>query len=97
MLNDCVIVGRISQLPNTFNNLIEIKSKDMHGEDIHVTIKCSAPMLENIAKYCKLDDVIGSRGSLTEDNGMIIFEAKRISFLSRVNDGPNDINNEEGM
>lgn len=82
MLNQVILVGRIKDL--TRNNLIltmKKSYKNMYGEyeNFDVNIKLSVPISEQVSEYCKINDMVGVRGCIGEENSII---ADKITFLS---------------
>lgn len=82
MLNQVVLVGRIKDLSG--NNLIltmKKSYKNMYGEyeNFDVNIKLSVPISEQVSEYCKVNDMIGVKGCIGEDNSII---AGKITLLS---------------
>lgn len=82
MLNQVVLVGRIKDL--TRNNLVLTMTKsykNMYGEyeKFDVNIEVSESISKQVSEYCKINDMVGVRGSIGKKNSII---ADKVTFLS---------------
>lgn len=80
-MNNVVLVGRIRGIEEDTNTIIiETTVK----ESTLLPIKLSHGIADSVKEYCKVNDVIGVKGSLTcdETTGNVLIIAERISFLT---------------
>ena len=82
MLNQVVLVGRIKDL--TRNNLVLTMTKsykNMYGEygKFDVNIEVSESISKQVSECCKINDMVGVRGCIGEENSII---ADKVTFLS---------------
>ncbi len=88
MLNQVVLVGRVTELPN-YNGRGILKvgrtQKDDNGiyQDDLIPFILKGSILENTLSYISLDDMLGIKGSLrmNEYDGLNI-EVEKVTFLS---------------
>lgn len=82
MLNQVVLVGRIKDLTKNNLTLTMTKSyKNMYGEyeKFDVNVKLSENISKQVSEYCKINDMVGVRGCIGEENSII---ADKVTFLS---------------
>ena len=110
MLNQIILVGRITQLPqdNILTLAVSRSYKNENGEYETDFIPVNIPntLIQNVIDYTKVGDVIGVKGRLetritTDDDynktKQIVIIADRITFLSSSNTQTTPANNlEEG-
>lgn len=85
MLNQVVIVGRISHMtdskitlavPRPYKNEAGVYDTDF------IPVRIKGGIAENILAYCKKTDVVGVKGRLEVDHGKLLLLAEKVSFLS---------------
>lgn len=85
MLNQVVLVGRISQLkPNKVIVAVPRSYKNAEGEydTDYIPIKLTGGIAETTLDYCKKGDMIGVKGRLMMEHGDLVIMAEKVSFLS---------------
>lgn len=85
MLNNYVIVGKIYDISNTGVKIKVVNSfKNEFGEyeSSIVNITTSNTILDKIKEYCNIDDIVGVKGYVGDDNKLI---ADKVTFLSSQN------------
>lgn len=84
MLNYVVLVGRIKEI--TENGVVlsiprSYKNKDgVYGTDL-ITVQLFDNILENTKKYCEINDCIGIKGNIENENGKLVIKATKLSYL----------------
>lgn len=82
MLNNYVIVGKIYDISNTGVKLkVTNTFKNEFGEyeSSIVNITVSNTMLDRIKEYCNINDIVGVKGYIGDNNKLI---ADKVTFLS---------------
>ena len=102
MLNQIILVGRISQLPqdNAMTLAVSRSYKNtetnMYETDF-IPVNVPKTLLQNVLDYTRVGDIVGVKGRLeTRDNELVVI-ADRITFLSSSNTNNttnNDTNND---
>lgn len=81
-MNNAILVGRIKGIEEDTNVImIEVSTKET---TTLLPVKLSEGIADRVKEYCKVDDVVGIKGSLTceEINGNVLIVAEKVSFLS---------------
>ena len=79
-MNQGVLVGRYV---GDILDGVMVKIITSQGKKVEVPIQLSKNVLDNVHKFCTLDDVIGIRYSLDNtSNGDVTFVADKVTFLS---------------
>ena len=85
MLNQVVIVGRISHITDSKITIAVSRSyKNEEGvyDTNFIPVKIKGGIANNVSTYCKKGDVIGIKGRLETDHGKLLLLAEKVSFLS---------------
>lgn len=85
MLNQFVNVGRIKEI-NKNGIIIEITRSYKNSEGIYETdlipIVLKYNILDNAKNYCKIGDLVGTKGHIETKDNQIVLIAEKISFLA---------------
>ena len=99
MLNQTILVGRISQLPqdNTMTLAVSRSYKNtetnMYETDF-IPVNVPKTLIQNVLDYTRVGDIVGVKGRLeTDTTQRLCVIADRITFLSSSNTN-NTINND---
>lgn len=92
MFNLVTLVGRINFM-NTECNILEIKCiKQLYKNDIkvgteevYVPVIVSDLMMKQTKQYCNINDMIGIKGYLKNQDGRLMVMAEKITVLSHTN------------
>lgn len=98
MLNQVVLVGRLTEIKRENEYTIEIElavPRSFKNEDgIYDTdyIKCmvNGNVAKNTEEYCKKGDLVGIKGRVQAKDGKIDIIAERITFLSNKKEDENN-------
>lgn len=82
MLNQVSLVGRINCKP--YDNFLSIKMKD-YDKEFNIMVYISDSIRDNILQFINTGDLVGIRGKIDINNGNIIINAEKITFLSSNN------------
>lgn len=82
MLNQVTLVGRINCKP--YDNILSIKMKD-YDKEFNVMVYISDSMRDNILQLTNIGNIVGIRGKIDINNGNVIINAEKITFLSSNN------------
>lgn len=88
MLNQLVLIGRIEEII-TKENVVKIKVEKTYKEDglkkeyEIFRINVFGNLFNTMNEKCKKDDVIGVKGKLEVNNGIIEIIAEKITILSK--------------
>jgi single-stranded DNA-binding protein len=77
MLNQCTIIGRVLEIKE--NSII---IKNQYNNNTNNEIECVSygkSLMENVKEYVKINDIVGIKGHL-EDNNVVMIE--KLSLLS---------------
>lgn len=93
MFNSVTLVGRINFM-NPECNILEIKCiKQLYKNDIKVGIEevyipviVSDLIMKQTKQYCNINDMIGIKGYLKNQDGRLMVMAEKITVLSHTND-----------
>ncbi len=78
MVNIVTIVGRLEMVTNEDQIFISIIK-----DNVKVPVNVSKNILDNVKSYCKLNDVVGVKGRLiNDDRGQLLLQGDKITFLS---------------
>lgn len=81
MLNNVVIVGRISEIDRE-NNLLIINYSNQKGETETFVFMASENILENLSNYTKPGNIVGIKGHLAIVNEEQMAVADKVSILT---------------
>lgn len=92
MSNSVILAGRIN-FTNPECNILEIKCiKQLYKNDIkvgteevYVPVIVSDLMMKQTKQYCNINDVIGIKGYLKNQNGRLMVVAEKITVLAHTN------------
>lgn len=91
MLNQTILVGRIATLPvnkdNEYNFItvaVPNNFKNANGEyDVNmIDCRLQGSLIDNTLEHCRVGDVIGIKGRLASNKGLLQLITERVSFLS---------------
>lgn len=93
MLNQVVLVGRISNLQSDYENgkekqnvTLAVQRTFKNDEGIYETdfinVELGENMLQNVMNYCKTGDLVGIKGYLTTKHNELIVKATKVTYLS---------------
>ena len=92
MLNQVVLVGRISDLQNDYENgkekrnvTLAIQRAFKNDEGIYETDFINVALWENEnnpLEFCKVGDVVGVKGYLITEHNELIVKATKVTYLS---------------
>lgn len=84
MLNQFVTVGRINEINKDSDNNVYLKFdvKNNDGSSNILEARLTGAIAENTIKYCQINDMIGIKGSLVNENDNLIIQAEKLTFLS---------------
>ena len=93
MFNSVTLIGRINFM-NPECNILEIKCiKQLYKNDIkvgteevYVPVIVSDLIMKQTKQYCNINDMIGIKGYLKNQDGRLMVMAEKITFLARTND-----------
>lgn len=93
MFNLVNLIGRINYI-NLENNTLEIKyNKPLYEndvkvrtEEVYIPVIVSDLMMKQTKQYCNINDMIGIRGYLKNQDDRLMVMAEKITVLSRTND-----------
>lgn len=93
MLNSVILAGRINFM-NPACNTLEIKCiKQLYKNDIkveteevYIPVIVSDLIMKQTKQYCNINDVIGIKGYLKNQDGRLMVMAEKITVLSHTND-----------
>jgi len=97
MLNQIIIVGKLTAMPNMTADeptiLVEVDRsfKNSHGnyETDILPVHLWRGMIENVNDTCEIGTLIGIKGRIAMDNDIITLIGEKISVLTRRDDGDN--------
>ena len=83
-MNQFVIVGRVQDFKKEQNTIIvevprNYKNENGEYEKDLITIKTTEKLFNNTFEYCNINDCIGVKGRIQNNNTLI---AEKVSFLS---------------
>lgn len=85
MLNQAVLVGRVAEIGN-LNIKIKVSRSYKNSEGDYETDLIPVFYTNNIAKsareYLEIDDIIGIKGRLEVEDGVLQVKAEKMTFLS---------------
>lgn len=84
MLNSLVLVGRIQEF---LDDGFILRSQGMDNKVLVIKIVASSHMLDNLKTYCKADDLIGVKGTLVNEDALVVINADKVTFLSSTHAG----------
>lgn len=79
--NLIVLVGRLVEITRT-----ELVIK-LAGEEDIIPVTVSKNLLDNVTAYSQIGDIMGVKGKIKNQDGRVIIEGDKISFLSRKTEG----------
>lgn len=88
MLNQLVLVGKIEEII-TKENVVKVRVEKYYKEDglqkeyEIFRINVFGNLINTMKENCKKNDVIGVKGKLEVNNGIIEIIAEKITFLSK--------------
>lgn len=90
MLNQIVVVGRVSALPTDYicdgmtykKFTIVVPRVGTSSKDDAISILVTENIADNMSKYCKVKDIIGVKGSLRNYDNILHVFGEKITFLS---------------
>lgn len=93
MFNSVTLVGRINFM-NPACNTLEIKCiKQLYKNDIkveteevYIPVIVSDLIMKQTKQYCNINDMIGIKGYLKNQDGRLMVMAEKITVLSHTND-----------
>lgn len=77
MLNNLVLVGRLKEINKEEKEIIINSPVDKETDNL-LNIKLSDNMFDNLVSYCKINDMIGIKGRIVNNN----INVEKISFLT---------------
>lgn len=93
MTNLVTLIGRINFM-NTACNTLEIKCiKSLYKnnikvgtEEVYIPVIVSDLIMKQTKQYCNINDMIGIKGYLKNQDGRLMVMAEKITVLSHTND-----------
>lgn len=77
MLNNLVLVGRLKEINKEEKEIIINSPIDKETDNL-LNIKLSDNIFDNLVSYCKINDMIGIKGRIVNNN----INVEKISFLT---------------
>ena len=84
MLNNLVLVGRIQEF---LEDGIILRSQGMDNKFLVIKVAACSNILEGLKRYCKADDLVGVKGTLVNEDALVIINADKVTFLSSTHAG----------
>ena len=84
MLNSLVIVGRIQEF---LEDGIILRSQGMDNKFLVIKVAASSNILDSLKRYCKADDLVGVKGTLVNEDALVVINADKVTFLSSTHAG----------
>ena len=92
MFNSVNLIGRINYI-NLENNTLEIKyTKILYENDVkigteemYIPVIVSELMMKQTKQYCNINDMIGIKGYLKNQDGRLMVMAEKITVLAHTN------------
>ena len=91
-MNHVLLVGRISDLQNDYENgkekqnvTLAVQRTFKNSDGIYETDFINVELWENMnnpLEFCKVGDVVGVKGYLTKEHNELIVKATKVTFLS---------------
>ena len=93
MYNLVTLIGRINFM-NPECNILEIKcikplyenGIKVETEEVYIPVIVSDLMMKQTKQYCNINDMIGIKGYLKNQDGRLMVMAEKITVLSHTND-----------
>jgi hypothetical protein len=84
MLNSLVLVGRIQEF---LEDGIILRSQGMDNKTLVIKVAACSSILDSLKTYCKADDLVGVKGTLVNEDALVIINADKVTFLSSTHAG----------
>ena len=92
MFNSIILIGNINYI-NLENNTLEIKCiKSLYKnnikvgtEEVYVPVIVSDLIMKQTKQYCNINDMIGIKGYLKNQDGRLMVMAEKITVLAHTN------------
>lgn len=84
MLNHLVLVGRIQEF---LDDGFILRSQGMDNKILVIKVSACSNILDSLKTYCKADDLIGVKGTLVNEDALVIINADKVTFLSSTHAG----------
>lgn len=89
MLNMVTIVGKVVHV-DLVQNCVHVRLRGTNDKYKDVTVVMSDKIMDNVRKYCAVDDLMGVKGSLSLSD-IDTIEAEKITFLAKANITKSDV------
>lgn len=77
MLNNLVLVGRLKEINKEEKEIVINSPVDKETDNL-LNIRLSDNIFDNLVSYCKINDIIGIKGKIVNNN----INVEKISFLT---------------
>lgn len=84
MLNNLVLVGRIQEF---LEDGIILRSQGMDNKTLVIKVSTCSSILDKLKTYCKDDDLVGVKGTLVNEDALVVINADKVTFLSSTHAG----------